>query len=168
MSEIGQRLQQRFEEIYRERMIGLPMVNDVLQVTTIGFEKYEKFYLGVLITPWCMNLMLMPEGSEWSWLQPGSKQRHTLPSGVYEFVVANEPGIGRYQSCSLFSPMFEFGDHATAVATAEAVMLAVMNPAVVDEPTLGEPLWRDAEAEKKREESGEQLSRRDFLRGRLV
>lgn len=167
MSEIAQRLQHRFETIHRERMTGLPMVNPVLQVAAIGFETNEYGSLGVLITPWCMNLMLVSEGDEWSELMPGSKQQQTLPSGVYEFVVAEEPGIGRYQSCSLFSPMFEFADQAAAVATAEAVMVAVMNPAMVDEPALGQPLWCDTEVEKMREEKKGQLSRRDFLRGRF-
>jgi [NiFe] hydrogenase assembly HybE family chaperone len=167
MSDIASTLQQRFELIHRERMAELPMVNPALQVAVIGFDKSEHGCLGVLITPWCMNLVLLPEGDEWAALSPGSKQQHSFPSGVYEFVVADEPGVGRYQSCSLFSPMFEFGDQATALATAEAALLAVMNGAMVDERALGQPLWRDVDEMKQSEAGQPQLSRRDFLRGRF-
>jgi len=164
MTERAMRLQQAFEAVHRERMADLPMVNPALQVAVVGFKQDEHGCLGVLLTPWCMNLVLMPEGDEWQGLKPGTKQVHVLPSGSYEFVVADEAGLGRYQSCSLFSPMFEFGDQATALATAEAVLLAVTNEAARDEPSAGTPIGRDEVLETAEQRS---LSRRDFLRGKL-
>jgi len=162
-------LQQVFEAIGCERMRDLPMVNPVLEVATVGFENGA--CLGILITPWCMNLVLLPNGEEesraWDALRPGSKQRHGFPSGVYEFVVADEPGVGRFQSCSLFSPMFEFADQATALATARAALAAIMNEAFVDQEGPGQPLGNDAEAPGLAERARSPMSRRDLLRGQI-
>ena len=162
MTEAGYQLKQVFEAIQRERMVDLPMVNPALSVAVVGFEKTDCGCLGVLLTPWCMNLLLLPEADEWSALKPGSKQLHVLPSGEYEFVVADEVGIGRYQSCSLFSPMFEFPDQQAALATAEAALVVVMNEAQLDSSATTGP----SVAESNLVEPVQQpMSRRDFLRG---
>lgn len=121
-------LESHFRRIERERMQGLPLLNSALQVKAVGFREWQGRCLGVLVTPWFMNLMLLPaEGDDWEALRIGDKQLHRLPSGPYEFILGEEAGIGRYQICSLFSPMFEFADQATAVATAEAVMQGLMD-----------------------------------------
>lgn len=163
MTEAGARLAQVFAAIHRERMRDLPVVNPALEVATVGFEKGPHERLGVLITPWCMNLVLLPpdDGSadDWSALQPGVKQAHALPSGTYEFVVADEPDVGRYQSCSLFSPMFEFGDQVTAIATARAALLAIMNAAYAETVAAG--------GARLSERTGSPISRRSLLRGEV-
>jgi len=142
-------LEVHFRRIERERMQGLPLLNTALQVKAVGFRHWQDRCLGVLITPWFMNLMLLPaEGDDWEELQIGDKQLHQLPSGPYEFILGEEAGIGRYLICSLFSPMFEFADQATAVATAEAVMQGVMDEKNRD--TLS-----TCEAEISRQWSGE-------------
>jgi len=164
MTERAARLQHAFEQIHCERMVDLPMVNPALQVAVIGFEACEHGYLGVLLTPWCMNLVLLPNGDEWQGLMPGSKQSHALPSGSYEFIVADELGLGRFQSCSLFSPMFEFADQATALATAEAALLAVNSEAAREQFGSGTAM---GSVEQDETEAPAALSRRDFLRGKL-
>jgi [NiFe] hydrogenase assembly HybE family chaperone len=165
MSDAAHTLQQVFEAIHRKRMQDMPMVNPALQVATIGFEKTDYGCLGILLTPWCMNLVLLPEGEEWNTLPPGSKQLHTLPSGEYEFVIADESGIGRFQSCSLFSPMFEFNDQVTAISTAEAALSAVMNEVNAEQPSAGQSLSRKPDAPDLAERARRPMSRRDFLRG---
>ncbi|MCU7886786.1 MAG: [NiFe]-hydrogenase assembly chaperone HybE, partial [Candidatus Thiodiazotropha sp. (ex Lucinoma annulata)] len=108
-------LEQQFRTIEQQRMEGLPLLNKALRVEAVSFCEWNGLCLGVLITPWFMNLMLIPdEGDTWSDMQIGDKQLHQLPSGLYEFILGEEEGIGRYQMCSLFSPMFEFSDQATA------------------------------------------------------
>ncbi|MES9853961.1 MAG: [NiFe]-hydrogenase assembly chaperone HybE [Candidatus Thiodiazotropha sp. L084R] len=121
-------LEQQFREIESHRMQGLPLLNPALQVKAVGFCEWNNHCLGVLITPWFMNLMLIPhEGDSWKDRQLGEKELHHLPSGPYEFILGEEEGIGRYQMCSLFSPVFEFADQETAVETAEQVMLGLMD-----------------------------------------
>jgi len=50
----------RYQAIYRERMRDLPIVNSRLAVEAVGFEQWEDKDLGILITPWFMNLVLFP------------------------------------------------------------------------------------------------------------
>ncbi|MCG8084642.1 MAG: [NiFe]-hydrogenase assembly chaperone HybE [Candidatus Thiodiazotropha taylori] len=121
-------LEVQFRKIEQQRMQGLPLLNPALQVEAVGFRQWQDLCLGVLITPWFMNLMLIPhEGDSWSDEQIGDKQTYQFPSGPYEFILGEEEGIGRYQMCSLFSPVFEFDDQQTAVSTAKQVMLGIMD-----------------------------------------
>jgi [NiFe] hydrogenase assembly HybE family chaperone len=119
-------LESQFRRIQREQVQG-PLLNPALDVEAVGFREWSGFCLGVLITPWFMNLMLLPpEGDSWKEMRVGDKQSHQMPFGPYEFILCEEDRIGRYQTCSLFSPVFEFNDQAAAVATAEAVVDALM------------------------------------------
>ncbi len=184
-----QGLERVFRRIERERLQGLPILNPALQVRAVGFRSWQGHCLGVLITPWFMNLMLLPsEGDDWQELRVGDKQLHQLPSGPYEFILGEEPGVGRYQMCSLFSPVFEFADQESAVATAEAAMQALMDEENRDSLSTREReierRWRgeaepDAEAEEQTappadgssspsldERLEQPLSRRELLRGR--
>jgi [NiFe] hydrogenase assembly HybE family chaperone len=120
--------------------------------------------------------MLLPsEGDDWSELSPGSTQQHVFPSGAYDFIVGDETGIGRYQMCSLFSPMFEFEDQASALDTAMAVMAAIMqeeNRDAVDERNKGEmgPVAAADTDEQPTlsERLDKPLSRRELLRGAFL
>jgi [NiFe] hydrogenase assembly HybE family chaperone len=82
----------------------------------------------------------------------GSSFSHAFPVGTLDFTVGNLDGLGRIASCSLFSPMFEFADMATARANAEAAIAEIRNP----EPD--QPKTRVVTA----------LDRRSFLRGVLA
>lgn len=125
MSRVVQ-LQQQFEDV-SDKMADLPVFNTELSVATVGFTSYLHGELGVLVTPWCMNLVMLPENEEEmaESIHPGSKQMLALPSGHYEFIWGSIEGIGNYQSCSLFSPMFEFETQEQAVETAEEIMKAL-------------------------------------------
>jgi len=84
-----------------------------------------------------MNLMLLPdEKTDWGDLQETSSVRHTFPSGRYEFLVGYEPDIGKYQMCSLFSPMFEFSDDNAAVETASVAINELMNVENVEQTDI--------------------------------
>ena len=127
MNAISQQLETIFRRIEQECMKDMPMCNPALSVQAIGFAEWGEFYLGVMLTPWFMNLMLLPRDvSTAEDYQLGSKRVHVLPSGRYEFVMAEEEGLGKYQVCSLFSPVFEFGDQQTAVTTAITILDEVM------------------------------------------
>ncbi len=127
---LREQLQISYQRIERERMAHIPILNKALHVEAVGFREWESGIIGVMLTPWFMNLMLVPhEPESWAELEVLSKTSHSFPSGHYEFIVGEEAGIGKYQMCSLFSPVFEFGDQDTAVATAEAVMVELMDVA---------------------------------------
>jgi len=128
-------------------MAGVPILNPHLRVEAVGFRACEVGVVGVLVTPWFMNLMLFPVDQE---TRPpiGSTVEHHFPSGRYGFTAAEEPGIGHYQICSLFSPMYEFPDHATATLTAEAALAELFGetvehspPTAPDQPNLSRRQW---------------------------
>lgn len=184
------RLEQGFHRIQHKRMQGLPMLNPALAVECVGFRPWpadsDQGYLGVLITPWFMSLVGLPcEADQWPDKRVGDKLTLAFPSGSYEFILGDEPGIGRYLSCSLFSPVFEFDSQQAAVATAEAVMTGLMDednrePLSMREREI-ERIWLGDQPEPdfpsdqelletpSLEDRLEQpLSRRDLLRGRVL
>ena len=52
------KLSRRFERIAQERMQGLPFYNNKLHIEALGFTEIEPGYMGVLITPWFINVIL--------------------------------------------------------------------------------------------------------------
>jgi len=155
-------LQAVFEHIRQERMADMPMLNPALRVEAVGFAPWHDGLLGILITPWFMNLMHLPgEQGLAAVPAPGGKRQLVFPSGVYEFISAQEERLGRYEMCSLFSPMFDFPDHATAVATAHEALVGLMTPD--PSPAAGEG-GGEAPAPAA-EEARPAISRRDLLRG---
>jgi [NiFe] hydrogenase assembly HybE family chaperone len=129
MADAVARLEAEFREIHHAKMRDTPFTNQTLKVEAVGFRPWEGRFLGVLIAPWFMNLILLP-GTEddWSSLQPGVKELIAFPSGVYEFIHNARDGAGGYKACSLFSPMSEFDGQADARAVAEAVLPALFDP----------------------------------------
>lgn len=121
-------LEDRYKLILNTRMVGVPVINPEVKVQAVDFQDWNGYFVGVLITPWFMNLMITScEGCTCEDLPVGSTQLHRFPSGNYEFIVGYEEGIGCYQSCSLFSPMFEFKNHEDAVMVAMETMSLIMD-----------------------------------------
>lgn len=186
MQAIKQQLESVFRQIEQQRMRDMPMCNPALQVEAIGFREWGEYTLGVMLTPWFMNLMLLPASDATvealAASRVGSKQLHLFPSGRYEFVNANEAGLGHYQVCSLFSPLLEFADQQIVVDIARAALDELMQTENRDEISTHEKViekrWHEESATEpdavadvadhktvdERLESP--LSRRDFLRGR--
>ena len=159
------------------RMEGLDLVNAALAVEAVGFAPWDEHWLGVMLTPWFMNLALLPRNPRgWRPLATGAKRRYAFPAGEYEFVGANDAMLGAYQVCSLFSPVHEFADQETArlVATlARAALFDAANALADDVPTANLSPVADATAEPGPLAQLEQtldapLSKRNFLRGRFI
>ena len=180
-------LESIFNQIYKERMADVPIINDKIEVSAIAFQHWKESYLGVMITPWFMNLMLLPGKTEnWDDKQELSASTHTFPSGNYEFLTGFEPNIGKYQMCSLFSPMFEFTDNNAAIETAEAIIKELMNDDNVEKTDIKtqqiENIWNgddekiDNPKEQRKDDTTPTLSekmekpisRRHLLRGALM
>jgi [NiFe] hydrogenase assembly HybE family chaperone len=112
----------RFQQIERERMAGLPLCNPALAVEAVGFRGFEDCQLGVLVTPWCMNLVLLSDDDAWrEWVQ-GSKSEWAFPAGRHEFTTCRDEVLPTYLSAVLFRTVQDFPDAATAQAVAAEVM----------------------------------------------
>jgi len=112
-------------------MGGVPILNKMLSIAAFGFEEYGEYRLGVMLTPWFMNLLLLPLQEDTIDRQEqkfGTTQSHILPGGQFAFIVGHEEDIGPYLSCSLFSPVFEFASQEAAEQTARAVLQEVLTP----------------------------------------
>ncbi len=164
-------LEATYRHVAETRMHGLPFVNPALAVEAVGFAPWQGRWLGVLVTPWCINLVLAPlEPTAWRSLRQGEKRRYRFPAGDYEFVGTIEPGVGEFQLCSLFSPVLEFEDQATARLVAELAREALFDPAHAEAadgsaaPGAREPGRPLAAIERSLHAP---LSRRDLLRGRF-
>ncbi|NNF71323.1 MAG: [NiFe]-hydrogenase assembly chaperone HybE [Rhodobacteraceae bacterium] len=130
LEEVTARLVTDFREVFHAKMRDVPMINAALQVEAVGFRLYEGRPIGVLVSPWFMNLILLPGAEDdWSDLIPGEKEFVPFPSGEYEFLHNTRDLTGGYKACSLFSPMGDFNTQAQAVAVADAVMLALFDEA---------------------------------------
>jgi [NiFe] hydrogenase assembly HybE family chaperone len=133
------RLKNAFQDIAETRMAGLPILNPGLTVETVGFRLWQGEWIGVLVTPWFMNLMCLPGPDAAAETAPsGSTRRRTLPGGEFEFLTANDERVGDYLSCSLFSPMHDFQDMASALEVAEAIIHELFKqPAEVPDAPAG-------------------------------
>jgi [NiFe] hydrogenase assembly HybE family chaperone len=142
-------------------MADVPILNEAIGVEAVGFREIDEGLLGVLVTPWFMNLMLLPiEAAAWEGQRAGEKTLHTLPAGCYEFIAGHEEGVGDYRMCSLFSPMFEFADHAAAVETAAAVMDGIMSSEeTANDPDDTDPATSSPPRRMSRRELFRQLAR---------
>ncbi len=142
------KLEAAFREIHTAQMRGMPIVNDALAVKAVGFRRHDARWLGALVTPWFLNLVLLPgDGDDWSALIPGAKELIEFPSGRYEFVHANRKGVGAYKACSLFSPMFEFASMLQATETASAALVSLFDPSIREDSAQTAEIRRRREAE---------------------
>jgi [NiFe] hydrogenase assembly HybE family chaperone len=155
------RLEAAFRAIAAGRMRGLSFVNPSLAVEAVGFAPCDAHWLGCLVTPWFMNLVLLPrEAAAWHSVPAGDKVAYRFPAGVYEFIAGREEAIGEYQVCSLFSPMLEFADHESARLTAQAALGALFDaanddathapPAAPARPPLSKRAFLGGEREPRR------------------
>lgn len=134
-----------------ERMRGLPVHNPALVVEIVEMRSWRNHYIGILITPWCMNLVVLPQdraaiGNP----AAGTKRDIELPCGMCTFLAGDVSFTEPHWACSLFSPVLEFTDQAMARAIAGQVMSDVLSP-----------------PERGPEEAGgrQAVTRRELLRG---
>lgn len=120
-SEIESLLERVFNRVLEQKMQDLPFVNPALSVRALDFSTCQHGWLGVLLTPWSMNLLLLPNpAGDWMNRTPGSKFELAFPYGRFEFTLAEHAELGRYGQCALFSDMLPFQDQEAALIAAKA------------------------------------------------
>jgi [NiFe] hydrogenase assembly HybE family chaperone len=159
-------LEAAFRRIETERMAGVAVLNPALHVQALGFARWRGQWLGVLITPWFMNLVLVPGREEgWQSVADGARIFRRFPAGDYAFLGGSEPELGEYQTCALFSPMDRFVDQDSACAVAQAA-LPLLYAAPADPPPAMAAAGEGLGEEVKKVEAGisrEPMSKREFL-----
>lgn len=127
-----QTLHEVYTEVAATRMAGLPVVHPGLRVEVLGFGTWRvaeaRGMLGVLLTPWCMNLVWREDaaatqsGSDAVDWPVGASRPLQIAGQTLSFIGQHDARLGGFACCSLISPMFQFADQAAAHATALAVM----------------------------------------------
>lgn len=118
-------LEAAYRQIADTRMHGVAVLHARVHVQAVDFTAVDATSaLGVLVTPWFMNLIRLPlqRASDELAREVGRKTTHTLGALSVEFISAFEPDVGAFESCSLFSPLTMFQDHDAVIATAREVM----------------------------------------------
>jgi [NiFe] hydrogenase assembly HybE family chaperone len=155
------RIAQVYEDIWHTRMADMPILNARLRVEAVGFRPWEGQWLGALVTPWSLNLVLLPGEGEWISLPAGEERFVAFPAGRFRFISAHLDPLGESHGCSLFSPVLEFTDHEAARLTAEAALAALFDEA---HAPAADHLLREHRPEPA---PAAPVSKRDFLSGRF-
>jgi [NiFe] hydrogenase assembly HybE family chaperone len=132
----------RLVEYYRNaaaNMRALPIYNPALVVEGVGFREQDGRQVGVVVTPWFMNLTVLPAPADLKAWRRGQTARIVFPSGSYDFSVGDADEIGLVATCSLFSLMHEFTDQQSARVAALAAVDAMFEPEPPDASAQPKP-----------------------------
>lgn len=121
-------LETTYRLIHATRMQDVPILNPAIRIEAVGFHAWQGGWLGVMVTPWFINLMLLPGEAPLPAVASGEETLLALPEGQMPFIGGHEAAIGPYLMCSLFSPLPQFADHDSAVATAREVLQLLCTP----------------------------------------
>ena len=157
------KLVNRFQQIGSERILGLPIYNDKLTVEAVNFQQCNGGLIGVLVTPWFMNVMLLPEDtSPYQNQELGEKVNYQLRSGEHEFVIGEDEEVGRYLFRTVTSPTHCYKKQTAAVNAGSKALSTLLTPPEQEEEqtTTTQQVELDSKPEKDRHTN----SRREFLR----
>lgn len=148
MSATVERLLAHFRQA-SERMRELPFYNPALRVELVGWRPFrEEIQGGVLITPWCLNLIWIPAAPE-TLPAKGECCILALNGAEYEGVVAQIAPDLCVASAPLLSETLGLEDQPSAVQVADEVISLLLGPQEADTgraevptetaPTTGQP-----------------------------
>jgi [NiFe] hydrogenase assembly HybE family chaperone len=126
---LAEKLEAHFRGVHVGAMRDVPICNENLAVASTGFRPCGDWALGIVVTPWFMNIVAAPlAGAAPVAALPGETQSLVLPCGMVECLAAKLDGFDRLLMCSLFSPMQDFEDQEAALATAKAAFELLLTP----------------------------------------
>ena len=122
----GDGLETAFRRIEQERMHDVPLLNPALRVEALGFARWNGHWLGAVISPWFVNLVIV-RGSVDGWKAAGEGEAvmHAFPCGTLAFLGASEPEVGDFATCALSTAMHQFATQESARAFAAAALEAL-------------------------------------------
>ncbi|MCL2344683.1 MAG: [NiFe]-hydrogenase assembly chaperone HybE [Desulfobulbus sp.] len=129
-------LADHYRQVWQTQMRDLPFVNPALHVEAIGFVRHAGDWLGVVVTPWFLNLFLLNGGGGlWRDIPAGQRRTVELPCGALQFIADDDPAIGSYQYCPLIAPVTAIPDMGAArQAASDALHAALTLPAQAAAP----------------------------------
>ena len=114
--------------------------NQALQIKAIGFTKIEGDWVGVMVTPWFIHLLLLPGGGTlWGDIPDGQRRYLDLPGGTFSFTAAEIPAVGPYQYATLLDRINQVPDMAAAQHLADDALRTALNLQISTPPANEEP-----------------------------
>ncbi len=169
----------RLEAAFRElnfRMAGVPDYNPVLSVAAAGFRPWQGRWLGVVVLPWAVQLVLLPGPGGEAPAAPGERRTRYFPLGEGNFMGLDLEGYGPVETAPLLASVSGYGSQNEAEQAARVALNALVppkgTPASADVPPAQPEAVPAQPAVVRPEPTAEPISRRpvsrrDFLRGRL-
>lgn len=131
-----------YRKVFDERFRDLPIINTALDVEAVGFRPLAEHELGVLITPWFMNLVLLPGTDRWERREQGSSCAIELPGGKVDFMVSHDEVLGTTLSAALFSSVADFAEQSLAREVAAETLRLLRSKAPQEAPEAGRRMSR--------------------------
>ncbi|HHA0034310.1 TPA: hydrogenase-2 assembly chaperone [Yersinia enterocolitica] len=136
-------LEQVFGQVAADEMRGLPFYRDHIPLRACGFQLFEQQWIGALLTPWMLSLVVLP-GPQQSWQRRavGERLMLALPCGGISFTVSEIAGCGQYLSRSLMSPLDSSLSAERALQLAEQSARMALSLPVMDADAPADPRRR--------------------------
>ncbi|HDL6590686.1 TPA: hydrogenase-2 assembly chaperone [Yersinia enterocolitica] len=136
-------LEQVFGQVAVDEMRGLPFYRDHIPLRACGFQLFEQQWIGALLTPWMLSLVVLP-GPQQSWQRRavGERLMLALPCGTIGFTVSEIAGCGQYLSRSLMSPLDTSLSAERALQLAEQSARMALSLPVMDADAPANPRRR--------------------------
>lgn len=163
-----EKIESAFRRIERDCFADIDFCNRALEVAAVGFALREHGWSGIVITPWFLNLMILPGTEDWERLPVGQRRRIELPAGRFEVRGGEDEQLGEYLYCPMISSMSVFANQAEAVEVAKELVRLLGDQRTAESLRRMNPtglLWNAPPAATPIEFHA---GRRDFLRGRLL
>lgn len=102
----AQRVEAAFSRVAEQAMSGLSFSHSSMPVKACGFQVFESQWLGAVVTPWMLSILILP-GPDQVWDRRALSDRIGLkfPYGNLSFIVGELDGLDQYLSSSLMSPL---------------------------------------------------------------
>lgn len=179
--DISTKLESCFNHILNENMQGINILNHELEVEAVEFQHWDGRMLGMIITPWFVNLVMLPKnGDNWDQLALGQKEKIAFPSKDLDMMVNDIDGFGYCRTYSLYSPCKDLPNQESARIAAAMFLRDLLDETKRVEPTYSEEqiarylekedMIHQEELKKQFSEPlqmKEEVNRRDLLRGKL-
>ncbi|SUW63834.1 Hydrogenase-2 operon protein hybE [Buttiauxella agrestis] len=126
-------LEDAFQAVAQKQMRQLPFYRAHIPVRACCFQLFEHQWLGSMLTPWMLSLMVLPgPGQVWPMRIVGEKLALILPCGNVRFTVGEMDGCGQYLAASLMSPLEKQLSVDTMIMLAEQTARMALSLPVVD------------------------------------
>lgn len=128
---------------YRRWQAALNSGHPGLSVDIAGFRRYRGDWIGAVVTPWFIHLLLLPGGGElWRELPVEQTLRVGFPAADLDLLSerSDDPDLPASFFATILAPVDELADQDAALRTAmDALHLLFEPPAAAPTPTNPEP-----------------------------